>query len=227
MNRLLITGFGPFPGVPDNPSGRLARRLATLPRLRLILGHRPDCLVLDTRYGALEAHLAPALAREPLAVLMIGVAARRRRVCVESRAVNRVSRLFPDAGGMVGRRFALDPGGPAQRWSPAALPVRAALRRAGLAAAPSRDAGRYLCNASYFRALEKGHPVVFLHIPMPPRTKRRTDGGGRRRPVLDLWAEAFAEAARVLALRGRARAESAFRGSGDRFGARKRVSTRA
>ncbi|PXW57777.1 peptidase C15 [Methylobacterium sp. B4] len=203
MSRLLVTGFGPFPTVPDNPSGRLARRLAALPRLRRILGEAPDCLVLDTRYAALEAQLAPALAAKPGAVLMIGVAARRRRVCVETRAINRVSRLFPDADGTVGRRLSVQPDGPALRPSPAAAQVRRAMRRAGLDAAASRDAGRYLCNASYYRVLAEGCPAVFLHIPMPPRTKRPQAGGGRRRPALDLWAEAFAEAARVLALRSR------------------------
>ena len=204
MSRLLITGFGPFPTVPDNPSARLARRLAASPHLRRILGHAPDCLVLDTRYDALDTGLAPALARGPRAVLMIGVAARRSRVCVETRAVNRVSRLFPDASGAVGRSLAFDPDGPAQRRSAAAAQVRVALRRAGLDAAASREAGRYLCNASYYRVLATGRPALFLHIPMPPRTRRPKPGGGRGRPALDLWAEAFIEAARVLALRGRA-----------------------
>ena len=179
MSRLLITGFGPFPGVPDNPSGRLARRLAASPHLRRLLGQAPDCLVLDTRYGALDTGLAPALAKRPHAVLMIGVAARRSRVCVETRAINRVSRLFPDAGGAVGRTLAFEPGGPAQRRSPAATPILVALRRAGLDAAASRDAGRYLCNAAYYLVLEQGCPAVFLHIPMPPRTRR--PGAGRRR----------------------------------------------
>ena len=204
MSRLLITGFGPFPTVPDNPSARLARRLAASPHLRRILGHTPHCLVLDTRYDALDTGLAPALARGPRAVLMIGVASRRSRVCVETRAVNRVSRLFPDASGAVGGSLAFDSDGPPQRWSAAAAQVRVALRRAGLDAAASRDAGRYLCNASYYRVLATGRPALFLHIPMPPRTRRPQLGGGRGRPALDLWAEAFIEAARVLALRGRA-----------------------
>ncbi|BAU88960.1 peptidase C15 pyroglutamyl peptidase I [Methylorubrum populi] len=209
MSRLLITGFGPFPTVPDNPSGRLARRLAASPHLRRILGEAPDCLVLNTRYGALDTQLAPVLAKRPSAVLMIGVAARRPRVCVEIRAVNRVSRLFPDTEGRVSRTLAFEPDGPAQRPSPAALAVRIALKRAGLDAAASRDAGRYLCNASYYRVLEQGCPAVFLHIPMPPRTRRPKPGGGRRRPAPDRWAQAFTEAARVLALRGRARPSAA------------------
>ncbi|KQT57105.1 peptidase C15 [Methylobacterium sp. Leaf456] len=202
MARLLITGFGPFPRVPDNPSARVARRLAASPHLRRILGHAPDCLVLDTRYAALDTQLAPALAKNPPALLMIGVAASRRQVCVETRAVNRVSRLFPDATGKVSRRLAFEPGAPALRCSPAAEPVWVALERAGLAVAASRDAGRYLCNASYFRALAQNRPVVFLHIPMPPRTKRPVRAG-RLHHDPEVWVAAFAEAARVLMLRAR------------------------
>lgn len=199
---LLITGFGPFPRVPDNPSARVVRRLAGLPHLRRILGRAPDCLVLDTRYAALDTHLAPALARRPAALLMIGVAASRRRVCVETRAVNRVSRLFPDAGGTVSRRLAFEPGAPPLRRSPAARAVQVALERAGLEVAASRDAGRYLCNAAYFRALAQDCPAVFLHIPMPARTQRPVRAG-RPRHDPDAWVAAFVEAARVLMRRAR------------------------
>ena len=102
MTKLLITGFGPFPRVPRNPSGLLAEHVAASPRLRLA-GIRASALVLPTTYGAVDAMLRPAIAREvPDAVLMIGVAARRREVCVERQALNRVSRLFPDASGTVG-----------------------------------------------------------------------------------------------------------------------------
>jgi pyroglutamyl-peptidase len=51
----------------------------------------------------------------------------------------------------------------------------------------SRDAGRYLCNYAYWRALERsrdGRPLVqFVHIPgvsLGPRRQRR----GRRPPPL-------------------------------------------
>ena len=109
MTKLLITGFGPFPRVPRNPSGLLAEHVAASPRLR-VAGIRASALVLPTTYGAVDAMLRPAIAREvPDAVLMIGVAARRREVCVERQALNRVSRLFPDASGTVGRALAFSP----------------------------------------------------------------------------------------------------------------------
>ena len=187
---LLVTGFGPFPRVPVNPSAELAGRIASDPRLRRALGIPPRLLILRTAYAAIPAMLEPALCEGPDAVLMIGVAARASRVRVETRAVNRASQLFPDASGRAAGRLTLDRDGPAIRRSRAAARVLVALRRGGLAAISSRDAGRYLCNASYYRALAEPCPVVFLHIPPLPAS-------GRRR-ALDLWTRAGVEAALAL-----------------------------
>ena len=170
--RLLVVGFGPFPRVPVNPSGVLAARLAASPRLRRVLGGPPRLLVMRTAYAAIGAELEPALAGKPDAVLMIGVAMRARRIRVELRARNRASRLFPDASGSTARRPTLEPAGPAERRNPAARQVLACLR--GVGAVVSRDAGRYLCNASYYRVLAEDCPAIFLHIPpLPDATRPR------------------------------------------------------
>ncbi|HSP25535.1 MAG TPA: peptidase C15 [Saliniramus sp.] len=188
MRRLLITGFGPFPRVPRNPSANLARDVAADPRWRR-LGIAVEALVLETRYAAIETHLIPKIRDfRPDAILMLGVAARRRHVSVEMRATNRVSRLMPDAGGRIAPQLAFQPGAPAALRSHAPLvPMLWAMRRRGVDARLSRDAGRYLCNAAYFAALmetlpAKAHggengattaiPVVFIHIPLPQRPDR-------------------------------------------------------
>ena len=200
---LLITGFGPFPRVPVNPSGALAKRVAASPRLR---GCRVRALVLRTAYAAIEAELAPALAERPDAVLMIGVARRAARVRVEGRALNRASRLAPDASGRAAVRLDLDPGGPPIRRSAAAASVLVALRARHVGVEASHDAGRYLCNAAYYRALADGCPALFLHIPMPPLTRRPWEPGPpRRRSPVALWAHGFAEVARILAVQARGR----------------------
>ncbi|MEH3147841.1 MAG: peptidase C15 [Methylobacterium frigidaeris] len=209
--RLLITGFGPFPGMPANPTGALVRRLAALPHLALALGERPRGLVLRTAYACLGEALDPALAEGPRAVLMLGVAGRSRGIRVEFRAANRASRLYPDASGRVSSRLALDPDGPAaRRAGTVARQATTLLRRRGLPARPSRDAGRYLCNASYFRALAEPVPVLFLHVPRPPRHGARA------------WEDAlvagFAEVAHLLVRRAEIPVPAATSGPGGSSG---------
>lgn len=203
---LLVTGFGPFPGMPANPSGVLARRLGGMPRLKALTGGRLRVRVLTTAYAAIPTELEPALAAGPAAILMIGVATRARHVRVEARARNRASRLFPDASGRIAGTLALDPEGPAERRSPVAAPALPALRRNGVAAIRSQEAGRYLCNAAYYRALATGLPVLFLHIPPVPR-KPRPVGQGRRQNRADACLPmACCAVARLLLLRARLRA---------------------
>ena len=67
----------------------------------------------------------------------------------------------------------------------------ARLRRASLPCRLSQDAGRYLCNASYFAALAAPMPVLFLHIPRPPRQRRRRPGA---KPARLGWHERLAAA---------------------------------
>ncbi|MDE1570810.1 peptidase C15 [Aquabacter sediminis] len=165
---VLICGFGPFPGVPRNPSQIAAIDLARL-RRPLLDGLDRHLEILPTRWNALP-HLAQTVRRlQPDAVLLLGVAARRRVVNVEVRAVNAAS-PFPDAARRHAPQRALQPAGPdvcATTASPARL--LQALRTAGVKAAVSRDAGRYLCNGAYYTALsvlrDAGTPVVFIHLP--------------------------------------------------------------
>ncbi len=201
---LLITGFGPFPGMPKNPSGALARRVGAAIRLRLAGGSPPRVLVMRTAYAAIPSALAAALAQKPAAVLMLGVASRAKRLRVEARARNRGSLLHPDASGRPAARMSLDPQAPAIRESPHAAAALAILCGHGLAVDPSIDAGRYLCNASYFRALAEGCPVLFVHIPPVPRT-RRPRRGETPRPGVDPRRQAAALVAVASRLATRAR----------------------
>ena len=197
-SRLLVVAFGPFPRVPRNPSAEVARRLGADRALARRLGGAPRVLILRTAYASLDAALAPALAAGPAAVLLARV---------EGRAVNRASRLFPDASGRTTGGLALERTGPASRGAGSlARLALVALRRAGLDAHRSIDAGRYLCNASYYRALAAGVPALFLHIPptapaRPVRPGRAARRAAESRPAR--LAQAFAAVAVLLALRAR------------------------
>jgi pyroglutamyl-peptidase len=194
VKRLLILGFGPFPRVPRNPAGVLAARLGPDPVWRR-RGVEATAIVLPTAYSAIPGILEPLIRETAFdAVLLIGVAARRRVLSVEVRAVNRVSRLFPDASGRVGARLTYDRHGPFQRRA-GVEPGRIlrAIQSAGPKARLSIDAGRYLCNATYYAALAFRAPrVVFIHVPLPRRVAR--DG----RPSLGEMERALRAAALAL-----------------------------
>ena len=207
--KILFTGFGSFPGAPVNPSGPLATRLGRSRRLAFA-GVQRIVHVFPTCYAAVDRELAALITRHrPEAIVMLGLAGRSKHVRIETQARNAVSLLFPDADGIVPRI------GTIRRHAPPRQAGRAPFRRL-LAAARgtriktmlSRDAGRYLCNYVYWRAVEAAEKpdgprlVVFVHVPNVRTNQRRR---GTRRPVpsvadLARVVEAIAAAA-VIALR--------------------------
>lgn len=207
MLSMLVTGFGPFLGVALNPSAILARQVAHDIAIRAS-NIRARHLVLATSYSALAHQLVPTLALEaPECVLMLGVAARRTRICIESRAANRASVMAPDADGQPARRFALHAGAePARRPRFPLQPLLRAIAGPGVRPVLSRDAGRYLCNAAYYEALGMmdGRPVVFVHVPMP-RMRGRPIRRADRRPDMAQMRAALVRAARMLVILSRRR----------------------
>jgi pyroglutamyl-peptidase len=187
---ILVAGFGRFPGSPVNPSGRVAIRLAGRRRPALAATRRV-AHVFATRYDAVDRELPALIARErPDIVLLFGVATRARHLRIEELARNRVSVLFPDAGGHRPTALAIAPDAATRRNPIALARLVMAARSTGLAAARSRNAGTYLCNYAYWRALEAagvpGGPrlAVFIHVP-PIRTKAQPRGNRRASPRLD------------------------------------------
>ena len=180
---VLITGFGPFPTVPVNATMRLVPELAQA-AARRFAGVRIASAVLATEWVAAPRQLDALLAEtEPDLVLHFGVSWRARGFEVEARAHNAAcSRPMPPAT----CRPALpsvtaDP----SSWPPS-LPVQhivTRLRRRGIPAFASRDAGGYLCNATLYHSLgcardKPGRRVGFIHI---PATLGRPGGANRGR----------------------------------------------
>jgi pyroglutamyl-peptidase len=182
--RVLITGFGPFPGAPFNPSAALAKALARRRRPALA-GIERATHVFATTYASVDRDLPKLFAQKqkPDIVLMFGVAGRRHQLCIETRARNVVSLLFPDAGGHRPRRGVIRLGGPATLTGNAPF-----ARLAGAVGTRlSHDAGNYLCNYVYWRALEQvrgTRPLVqFVHIP-PVGTKPLRRRRSKKPPTL-------------------------------------------
>jgi pyroglutamyl-peptidase len=184
MTRVLITGFSPFPGAAANPTATLATRLARAGRRRGI-----DCVahVFATTYAAVDRELPRLIAaHRPDAILMLGLAGRRRHVSIEVFARNRMSVWFPDASGIVPPRATIAAGASATRGRAEFSRLLAAARATRVRTRLSRDAGTYLCNYVYWRALEAAaaptgpRRAVFVHVPrVSPNARRR---GSAKRP---------------------------------------------
>jgi len=181
--RVIIAGFGPFPGAPSNPSGCLATALARRRRPALadieITSH-----VFTTAYAAVDRDVAKLLAQKPDVLLIFGLAGRRQHICIETRARNARSILFPDVDGYRPARAAIERGQARSLTGNAPFhQLLNVVRQNKLPARLSRDAGAYLCNYIYWRALQhvRGkHPLVqFVHIPWISAMPRR--GAFKRR----------------------------------------------
>ena len=183
MTTVLITGFGRFPGAPFNPSGRLALALAKR-RRPAFEGIRRPVHIFETSYAAVDRDLPKLLAQhKPDIVLMFGLAARTPFLRIETRARNAVSILFPDVRGHRPDVRAIVAGKPDTYGTAPFARLLGAARASGVRSRMSLDAGRYLCNYVYWRALEasrSGTLAQFIHIPPIARGPRRP--GGKRRP---------------------------------------------
>jgi pyroglutamyl-peptidase len=172
--RVLITGFGPFPGVADNPSAWLVETLAKreqAPEFKL------ETRVLPTEWEAIA--LIPRLYRalQPHVMIHFGVSERSASFRIERSAHNHVLPRT-DAREVAPQARKIHASG-ASRFDttfPAAK-LAAHLRKSGLPAITSRSAGTYLCNFLYYHSLEWAYRqetvplVIFVHI--PPWTKKR------------------------------------------------------
>jgi len=166
LRRVLVTGFEPFDGGTVNPSQQLVEAL------------EGDVLkaVLPVSYARAADALRRALEEaKPEVVICFGQADGRTGIAVERFAHNLDEATSTDNDEAPGSGTAIDAAGPAAY--PSTLPVDeivTALRADGIPAAPSRDAGGFLCNHVFYvlmRALEQGGTGAlggFVHVPLLP-----------------------------------------------------------
>jgi len=184
--RILVTGFGPFPGAPVNPTMPLVKRLSELRRPALndvdISSH-----IFHVTYDTVDRELPELIAeRRPDALMMFGLAGRTSHLRIETRARNAVTTTFPDADRNVARKGTIVPGAAAKPFGPHMARLLRAARATGIDARPSRDAGSYLCNYLSWRAIEATRTVdgprlaAFIHIPPLPRAGTALPAGSPR-----------------------------------------------
>ena len=189
--RILVTGFGPFPGAPHNPTQPLVARLLRLRRPAFsdveLSGH-----IFPVTYKAVDRELPDLLARHrPQALLMFGLASRTPYVRVETRARNAVTTLWPDADHTRVRKGSIAGDADAMMFGPHTARLLRAAVGTGVDARASRDAGRYLCNYLSWRAIEatcgNSGPrlAAFVHVPTLARDGARQRKGAANRVSLE------------------------------------------
>jgi pyroglutamyl-peptidase len=178
--RILVTGFGPFPGAPYNPTKALVARLMQLRRPAFddveLSSH-----IFHVTYATVDRELPQLLKKhQPHALLMFGLAAQTRHLRIETRARNAITTTWPDADGVTLRKGSIAADEDALMFGPHTAKLLRAALATGIDARSSRDAGSYLCNYLSWRAIETTQRddgpclAAFIHIPLLAR-----DGAAR------------------------------------------------
>ncbi len=171
--RTVLTGFGPFGSVIDNPSARVVERLAGSG----VADHALQTRVLPVSYRHVERELPALLESGDFdAVVLLGVAGRSTAVRLERYGRN-VLAGKQDCEGFVSAGERILPNGPDLLETAVALDeMLGAVQEAGVPAVVSDDAGTYLCNYAYYLALHtlrepgRSAPCLFVHLPPDEHT---------------------------------------------------------
>jgi pyroglutamyl-peptidase len=173
--RILVTGFGPFPGAPFNPTMPLVKRLTHLRRPALD-GVTLSSHIFHVTYQTVDRELPDLIKRlRPHALLMFGLASRTAHLRIETRARNAITTHLPDADGSRAQKASIVRGADALVFGPHTANLLQAARATGIDARLSRDAGAYLCNYLSWRAIEATQqpdgPALasFIHVPLIAR----------------------------------------------------------
>ena len=174
MPTILVTGFGPFLDVEENPSWEAIKDLEGA----VIGRHRIAVAPLEVTYTSAAEQLEAAIQRtRPRHVLSLGVAP-DPAIRLESTARNRDTSESPDVKGEVRAGRPVRAGGP--ETLPTRLPlarIRAALLAEGYEVMDSDDAGGYLCNHLFYELLTRRPKGIagFVHVPplAPPWDRAR------------------------------------------------------
>lgn len=170
--RVLITGFGPFPGAAENSSAWLAAALAGAPNS----GSTLHTEVLPTEWTEV-ATLGPRLLQQhrPRLILHLGLSRTAKGFRIERSAHNVIDFREDARGATPNKRIVLESGDARLDTAISTATLARHLRKQNLPASVSRSAGTYLCNYLYYlslhwaKAQQAPCDVTFVHIPPAPR----------------------------------------------------------
>ena len=173
--KILVTGFEPFQGVPENPSGLLMDEAERwFPHVK-----DPSCLslrsaVLPTEYEGCETRIKALLEEFPADVVLgTGVHRERELVHLESTAANLDDSKRADNAGISRHGSEIIKGGDGVlkgnlEWES----LLSDLEKAGILAVMSHDTGSFVCNHFYYWLCHRCRleivpdKVGFIHLPV-------------------------------------------------------------
>ncbi len=171
--RTLLTGFGPFGEVVNNPSARIVAHFEQVGAP----GHELTTRLLPVSYARAEREIRGLLTTGRFdGAVLLGVAAREPQLRLEQLGCWQPGKR-PDSDGDTAASAERHPGAPDRYRATVELePLVEVLASDGLPARLSDDAGSYVCNHTYYTALHAiaahGLPTrcFFLHLPADAET---------------------------------------------------------
>lgn len=194
MIHFIVTGFGAFGQVVDNPTQRLVELINDQKwNLPINISHTAVCKVsiqnVDREHAqitslckniaknARESPSNPSPTRTTIVLVHLGVAEKAEEMLLETCAYNDCSFRIPDEDGQQPVSQSIDglkPVGDVKKCCLQLEKIVERVRRSDLPVVLSNDAGRYLCNYIYYKSLKlcdsqecEGVTIysLFLHVP--------------------------------------------------------------
>ncbi len=181
MPRLVLTGFGKFNGVENNPTTalvahfreELAQQQETL--LPGAVGDRYECHVLEVSVGAVdELYESAHFDFEDCKFVHLGVNSRATSIALEMQAWNDKSFRVPDERGYNPEAVPIDCNSELNSSLQSSYHIESlkeALTAEGHNVSLSQDPGRFLCNYIYYKSLFSQRSrrcpqqAIFVHVP--------------------------------------------------------------
>ena len=167
--RVILTGFEPFGGSDVNSSWETAVRVKQLPHIGIEL----EVLQLPVSFKrAGEAIREILQTKRPDILVVLGQRGRGQNLDIERIAVNLMDSANPDNDGFCPQEQRIADDGDSAYFSNIPVKIlRDALLSRGMPAKVSNSAGLYVCNSTYYNALDEIYKyslqvkAVFVHLP--------------------------------------------------------------
>lgn len=185
MTTILITGFTPFPGAPENPTAVLIEAIEA-GRIKTPDGVALEARLLPTEFTASWEVFQKALAQiQPDAILQFGLSARATGFTLECIARNQMASTLADNSGFRPDDEMIEKGAPLVL--PTGLPLEdiyQALTAKALPTEYSESAGAYVCNHLFYRTMSLARDTRpacagFIHIPYLEEQRDRLEKDAR------------------------------------------------